>query len=442
MFHFYVYYLSHHYVSYLPVRCNIFCQVVEKDSTATQPQLTTAAAAEHNNMYQPAAAALWTLTVLTQTVGMNHQPPTPGNPSQAPASQAAAAQLNPTTMGAGPNSGTGQQTPHGGHTQTHTTMHQQQPLQQHCGPIQPADSWPAAHGGTYTNTGPAIPWLPPWVANQHPNPAGGYTPMAAAQFQWQATHPASNGALVTSWGGYSLAPGATQYQTPQGQPAVVFPPPQNSMQMLPQPATYGGQHPPLMQPPQQHQQLQQATARPAQPPPGLPQTFRPQQHPYQQPPTSQPHASQGPPSTSQQSTHNTYPHHTPPSTATARPGTPGLWAREYDPDTDPWHTPPNSPREPTQQQQRNRHGRNTKARSRTQPLPATPLGRSHTSRQQACWPSLPPSMLRNTSKMSWTTTKNQALHPHSPPPATPLPVSTKPPPQSSILPQERPKKPL
>ena len=75
------------------------------------------------------------------------------------------------------------------------------------------------------------------------------------------------------------------------------------------------------------------------------------QHPYQQPPTSQPHASQGPPSTSQQSTHNTYPHHTPPSTATARAGTPGLWAREYDPDTDPWHTPPNSPREPTQQQQ-------------------------------------------------------------------------------------------
>ena len=301
-------------------------------------------------MYQPAAAALWTLTVLTQTVGMNHQPPTQGNPSQAPASQAAAAQPNPTAMGAGPHSGTSQQTPDGGHTQTHTASHQQQPSQQHCGPIQPADGWPATHGGTYTNTGPAIPWLPPWIANQHPNPAGGYTPMAATQFQWQATHPASNGALVTSWGGYSLAPGATQYQTPQGQPAVVFPPPQNSMQMLPQPATYGGQ-PPLMQPPQQQQQLQRATARPAQQTPGLPQAFRPHQQPHQQPPTSQPHAYQGPPSTPQQSTHNTYPHYTPPSTATARPGTPGLWAREYDPDTDPWHTPSDSPREPTQQQQ-------------------------------------------------------------------------------------------
>ena len=331
MFHCYVYYLFHCYVYYLSVRWNLIRSVVEKDSISTQLKHGTAAAAEHANMYQPAAAALWTLTVLTQTVGMNHQPPMPGGQPQTPASHTPAAQQDPSSMGAGPHPGASQQTPSGGQVQTPTTSYQQQPLQQHCGPIHPADGWPTTHGGTFANTGPAIPWLPPWIANQHPNPAGGYTPMAATQFQWQATHPASNGAMVTSWGGYSLAPGATQYQTPQGQPAVVIPPSQNSMQMLPQPATYGRQHPPPMQ--SQQQQPQQATTRPTQSPPGLPQTFRP----HQTPPTSQPHTYQAPPTTPQQSTYNTYPHATPPIAATGQPGTPGLWAREYDPDTDPAH---------------------------------------------------------------------------------------------------------
>ena len=112
------------------------------------------------------------------------------------------------------------------------------------------------------------PWLPPWVANQHNT--GGDTPMAATQFQWQATHPAINGGMVTSWGGYSLAPGGTLHQPPHGQPTIHFPPPQHNIQMLPQPATYGGQPP---QPPQplHHPQLLPTTAQPSHPPPGLPQ---------------------------------------------------------------------------------------------------------------------------------------------------------------------------
>ena len=280
MFHCYVYYPFHCYVHYLFVRRNIACPVVEKDSSNAQPQ-TQNCSRRRAHQHVPAGSSSLVDLDDPHTDGGDEPPAsrTRGPVAGTHLTHTPAAQPNPSTMRAGPQPGTGQQTQSGGHAQTPTTSHQQQPVQQNCGPIHPADGWPATHGGTFANT----PWLPPWIANQHPNPAGGYTPMAATQFQWQATHPASNGAMVTSWGGYSLAPGAAQYQAPHGQPAVVFPPPQNSIQMLPQPATYGGQHPPSMQS-QQQQQPQQGTARATQPPPGLPQTFRP----HQPPPTSLP----------------------------------------------------------------------------------------------------------------------------------------------------------
>ena len=129
------------------------------------------------------------------------------------------------------------------------------------------------HGG---QPQPAMqtPWLPPWVATQatQGGPPGVHIPLAATQFQWQATHPSTTGGYVTSWGGYSLAPN-TALQTNQfGVPMVQPPPQQYSLQLQPgnpqqavteqpPPAT----HTPLLPqaqvhqqpPPQQHQQWPQ-----------------------------------------------------------------------------------------------------------------------------------------------------------------------------------------
>ncbi|CAE7686569.1 unnamed protein product [Symbiodinium necroappetens] len=171
------------------------------------------------NMHQQAASALWTLTVLTHTVGMNHQHFSAGdtNSRQPPQNQQQPGTTDP-ALATAPQQ-------HSSTQQAHTTQalppqQQQQQQPQNCGPIHPAGAWPAASGGMLSNPVPMTPWLPPWVANQQNT--GGYTFMAATQFQWQATHPAIHGGMVTSWGGYSLDATPTvntaDHSSPQQQP--------------------------------------------------------------------------------------------------------------------------------------------------------------------------------------------------------------------------------
>ena len=168
---------------------------------------------------------------------------------------------------------------------------------------------------------------------------GAYTPYAATQFQWQATHPASNGAYVTSWGGYSLAPSAVA-ATPQGggNPAIYLPPPQHSLQPLPPPNQFGGQTSQAQQPPLYHQPPPHHTGPQPQytatlpPPPGLPQQggTTPVQQTHTSAATSQP----------------VFGHHPKPMVEQYQSIHAVRYPQRYDPDTDPWHadTPPPSPR--------------------------------------------------------------------------------------------------
>ena len=129
----------------------------------------------HDTMHQQAAAVLWTLTVLTNTVGMNnpHPPTTPnaGRPSQHPQQPGTTdpAFATPPQQHAPPQPAQTPLAPPASRAQ------QQQQQQQSCGPIHPAGGWPATSGGTLSNPVPITPWLPPWVASQHNT--GGYTPM-------------------------------------------------------------------------------------------------------------------------------------------------------------------------------------------------------------------------------------------------------------------------
>ena len=77
----------------------------------------------------------------------------------------------------------------------------------------PAGSLPPQH---------QTPWLPPWVMQQ-PSPQG-LMPSAPTQFQWQATHPSTNGAYVTSWGGFALTPNARTQGEPSTTSSSLLPP--------------------------------------------------------------------------------------------------------------------------------------------------------------------------------------------------------------------------
>ena len=206
---------------------------------------------------------------------------------------------------------------------------------------------PPSHGGQPQLQQPPMqtPWLPPWVATQatQGGPPGSHIPLAATQFQWQATHPSTTGGYVTSWGGYSLAPNTVLQTNHFGMPMVQPPPQQYSLQMQPgnlqQPAADQpppAAHTPLLphaqvhqQPPpqQQHQWPQQLPQ--SQPPP---QVTQPTTQPYQ------PYQQQGglpPPAQTCAATTRAYHgiHHV-------------RFPRAYDPDADPWH-PNESPREST-----------------------------------------------------------------------------------------------
>ena len=184
------------------------------------------------------AAAVHTLIALSYVWGMN----SPGDhTTSTPAEQQHQQQPQASTQ-------------HGAPSSSSFGQHPQPDLPnvapQHC---PPTGNPP---GGSLQN--PPTPWLPPWVAAQ--GGPGSYSPVAATHFQWHATHPATNGAYVTSWGGYSLSPvtnpppGNPTYAPQLGNPLPQAQAPP-TLPMLPSGHQPGGPYQPQ---PQQHTGVSQA----------------------------------------------------------------------------------------------------------------------------------------------------------------------------------------
>ena len=78
---------------------------------------------------------------------------------------------------------------------------------------------------------PQTPWLPPWIATQQEGgPQGMHIPLAATQFQWQATHPSSTGGIRDILGRLLTCPRCcdtppAQQRAPSTHPAPPIQPP-------------------------------------------------------------------------------------------------------------------------------------------------------------------------------------------------------------------------
>ena len=150
----------------------------------------------------------------------------------------------------------------------------------------PATQAPPLPGG-HPHSTPQAPWLPPYVATT--GPEYGYQPLAATSYTWQTTHPPTGGTMITSWGGYSLAPQAAIQIGPQLQQLLHHGAQQGPHQHQALPHT----QPQQLRAPTHPHHIPQLSAQPTPPTQPLGYTFPPQtQHgPQQPPPLSRPHNS-------------------------------------------------------------------------------------------------------------------------------------------------------